>query len=159
MTGAKGPGPRSTAAQEIAGFLAKYDPRIVSFATAARRRARRLVPGGIEFVYDNYGALVFGYGPTERASQAVLSLALYPRWVTLCFLKGAALSDPQKLLRGSGNVVRHFRLNDPAQLEAPEVLRLIRQAIRAASPAFPADGPPRTVIKSVSAKQRPRRSA
>ena len=42
-------------------------------------------------------------------------------------------------------------------LEVPEVRRLIRQAIGAANPAFPKGGTPRTVIKSVSAKQRPRR--
>src|SRR5690349_5323202 len=124
----------------------------------SRAWMRQRVPGGVEFVYDNYNALVFGYGPSDKPSEAVLSLALMPQWVTLCFLKGARLSDPKKLLRGSGNIVRNIRLTSPAHLEQAEVMDFIQQAIAGAAPGFPADGKePRTVIKSVSAKQRPRR--
>src|SRR5438105_3309732 len=147
-----------TTAKQIASFLAKYDPGIAADARASRARMRKMVPGGIEFVYDNYNALVFGFGPTERPSEAVLSLAIMPRWVTLCFLKGAKLRDPKKILRGSGNIVRNVRLSAPGDLDDPYIKRLIDDSIAAASPAFLADGEaPRTVIKSVSAKQRPRR--
>ena len=119
---------------------------------------RKRVPGGIEFVYDNYNALVFGYGPTERPSEAILSLAVFPQWVTLCFLQGAKLPDPKKLLKGGGNVVRNLRLSAPSHLDDPDVQRLISEAIRSASPCFPPGSePPRTIVKSISAKQRPRR--
>jgi len=142
----------------IAGFLAKYTPEMVAAGKASRAKMRKRVPGGVEFVYDNYNALVFGYGPNDRPSEAVLSLALMPRWVTLCFLKGAKLSDPKKLLKGSGNIVRNMHLSSPAHLDDPDVERLIDAAIAAAAPGFPADGrEPQTVIKSISAKQRPRR--
>jgi len=143
--------------KQIAEFLAKYTPEIVAFATDARKRMREEVPGGVEFVYDNYNALVFGYGPSERPSEAVLSLALMPQWVTICFLKGAKLADPKKLLRGSGNIVRNIRLAAAEDLEDPDVHGFVTAAIAAASPSFPGGGPPRTVVKSVSAKQRPRR--
>src|SRR5215212_4659537 len=99
-----------SAERKIAGFLAKYTSEMVAAASDARTRVQRMVPGGFEFVYDNYNALVFGYGPTERPSEAVLSLAIMPRWVTLCFLKGAKLPDPSKLMKGSGNTVRNVRL-------------------------------------------------
>jgi Domain of unknown function (DU1801) len=119
---------------------------------------RKTVPGGIEFVYDNYNALVFGYGPTEKVSEAVLSLAVFPEWVTLCFLKGAKLADPAKLLRGSGSIVRNLRLASPAHLDEPDVQNLIGDAIRNSTAPFPSGGkPPKTIVKSISAKQRPRR--
>jgi len=144
--------------KQIAEFLAKYTPEMVASGTDSRARMRQAIPGGVEFVYDNYNALVFGFGPMDRPSEAVLSLALMPQWVTLCFLKGAKLSDPKKMLRGSGNVVRNVRLAAPSDLDDPYIRRLIDDAIAAASPAFPSDGEaPRTVVKSVSAKQRPRR--
>ena len=121
---------------------------------------RKIVPGGTEFVYDNYNALVFGYGPSNRPSEAVLSLAIMPRWVTLCFLKGAKLRDPRKLLGGSGNIVRNIHLSSPSHLADPDVRDLIDQSIAAARPAFPGKpGKQQTVIKSISAKQRPRRPA
>ena len=143
--------------QQIAEFLAKYTPEIVAYATDARKRMRKEVPGGIEFVYDNYNSLVFGYGPSERPSEAVLSLALMPEWVTLCFLKGAELSDPKKLLKGSGNIVRSIRLIAPYSLDDSDVQGFVGAAIAAAAPPFPAGGAPRTIVKSISAKQRPRR--
>ncbi len=144
--------------KRIAGFLDKYTPEMVAAATESRARLRKEIPGGTEFIYDNYNALVFGYGPSERPSEAVLSLAIMPRWVTLCFLKGARLPDPKGLLRGSGNIVRNIRLKDPAHLDDPDVRNFIRQAIDGASPSF-LGGDQDTVIKSVSAKQRPRRPA
>ena len=143
--------------EQIAGFLAKYTPEIVAFATDARKRMRKEVPGGVEFVYDNYNALVFGYGPTERPSEAVLSLVLMPEWVTVCFLKGAKLKDPKKLLRGSGNIVRNIRMSAAKDLEDPDTHGFVVAAIAAAAPPYPGGGPPRTIVKSVSAKQRSRR--
>src|ERR1700694_1888012 len=143
--------------KQIAGFLAKYTPEIAAFATDARKQMRKDVPGGVEFVYDNYNSLVFGYGPSDRPSEAVLSLALMPQWVTLCFLKGAKLSDPKKLLKGGGNIVRNIRLTAPEHLEDPDVHRLVTHAIAAAAPSFSGAGAPRTIVKSVSTKQRPRR--
>jgi hypothetical protein len=143
---------------QISGFLAKYSPAVAAAARACRTKMRKRMPGGIEFVYDNYNALVFGYGPTERASEAVVSLAVFPEWVTLCFLQGAKLSDPKKLLKGGGNIVRNIRLSGPSQLDDPDVQRLIAEAIRIASPSFlPGRQTPRTIVKSISAKQRPRR--
>jgi hypothetical protein len=121
---------------------------------------RRRVPGGVEFIYDNYNALVFGFGPSEKPSEAVLSLAIMPRWVTLCFLKGAKLSDPKNLLKGSGNIVRSMHLTSPAHLEDPDVGRLISAAIQAATPSYPArSGEPATIVRSISATQRRRRPA
>lgn len=157
IKGKAGP-PASSSSKQIASFLAKYTPATAAAARKARAAMRKRIPGGIEFVYDNYNALVFGYGPTERPSDAVLSLAIMPSWVTLCFLKGAKMADPNKLLKGSGSTVRNVRLIPPVRLGSPEIQRFIDLAIDQAQPNFPggASGP-RTLVKSVSARQRPRR--
>jgi len=148
----------ASAGEQIASFLAKYTPQVAADAKASRTKMQNRVPGGFEFVYDNYNALVFGYGPTERPSEAVLSLAVMPQWVTLCFLKGAKLPDPKKLLRGGGNIVRNIRLQSPADLDEADVSNFISLALAAATPAYPPQGGQQTtVIRSISAKQRPRR--
>jgi hypothetical protein len=140
---------------QIDGFLARYTPQVAAQARAALDRLRAKVPGAVEMVYDNYNALVIGFGATERASEAVLSIAVLPRWVDLCFLTGASLPDPHGLLIGSGTVARHIVLDGPADVDRPEVRDLIALAV--ASSVKPFDGPGRMVIKSISAKQRPRR--
>lgn len=141
---------------EIDAFLAKYDEPIVKLAQAVRKKLRARLPHAIELVYDNYNALVFGFGPTERAGDALFSIALYPRWVTLFFLHGASLRDPQKVLKGSGKIVRHVVLKDASDVDRPEIVALMEQAL-AKSDVPMSDAKGRTVIKSISPKQRPRR--
>jgi hypothetical protein len=144
---------------QLTGFIGKYTPEIGILAQAVLAKMRERLPGAVELVYDNYNALVIGFGPTERASDAVFSVALYPRWVTLFFLQGATLPDPQRLLKGSGKIVRHIVLNDPAILDEPAIQALISSALDDANRPFDSAVPGRMVIKSISAKQRPRRPA
>ena len=145
----------SDATTSVETFLAKYSPEIAALGRSARRKLRRLLPGWSEFVYDNYNALVFGFGPTERPSDAVFSIALYPKWVRLFFLQNApALRDPQQLLSGTGTRVRSLRLQSAADLDTPAVRALMKQAMagRRATTARST-----TTIRGVSARQRPRR--
>ncbi len=142
---------------QLDAFLAKYTPEIAGLAREVLAAMRARLPGAVRLVYDNYNALAIGFGPSERASEAVFSIALYPRWVTLFFLQGATLPDPQKVLKGSGKLVRHLVLRSASDLDARAVRELMAAALkRSAKPLDPALGSP-LVIKSVSAKQRPRR--
>jgi hypothetical protein len=118
---------------------------------------RARMPGAIEMVYDNYNGLVVGFSPTERPSDAVFSVILFPRWVTLCFLYGAFLDDPQKILKGAGSRVRNVRLAAPDDLDQPAVRALIEQAIADAEGPMNRKSTHRVVIRSVQKKQRPRR--
>src|SRR5262245_38899842 len=139
---------KGAAEMRLAGFMARYSPEVATLARAALAKLRERLPGAIEMVYDNYNALVVGFGPTERPSEAVLSIALYPRWATLFFLHGARLPDPQRRLKGSGKRVRQIRLEAETTLDEPAVQALIDAAI--ARSAKPFDGPGGLVIKSVS---------
>jgi hypothetical protein len=149
---------RSVEAQ-LAGFIDKYTPDIGDRARRARAKLRALLPGAVEMIYDNYNALVIGFGPTDRASDAILSIALYPKWVNLFFLNGANLPDPKKRLKGSGTRVRRILLDDASVLDEPEVRTLIAVAIERAPKPFDRKSSPRTIIKSISPKQRPRRAS
>jgi hypothetical protein len=59
--------PTKTPAQQLAGFLAKFEPRVAASARAALSRLRKRLPGAIELVYDNYNALAIGFGPSDKA--------------------------------------------------------------------------------------------
>jgi hypothetical protein len=143
--------------KQLASFLAKFTPEISSLAQEILARMRKLYPTSLELVYDNYNALAIGFGPTERPSEAIFSIALYPKWVSLFFLQGATLPDPEKKLQGSGNVAKHIRLPAASTLNEPAVKVLMREAVTRAAIPFDPKGAHRLIIKSVSAKQRPRR--
>jgi hypothetical protein len=148
---------KKTPTQELARFLAMYEPGIAATARAALARLRARLPGATEIVYDNYNALAVGFGPGDRPSEAIFSIVVYPRWVSLFFLQGARLKDPAKLLRGSGTKVRHIVLREAGDIGLRQVDELIAAALAAAVRPIDAKAQRQLIIKSVSAKQRPRR--
>ena len=147
----------ATPARQVADFIARFDPKIAHVARHARIALRRRLPTALELVYDNFHALVMGFASSDRASDCIVSLAVYPSGVSLNFYYGAALPDPQGILRGSGDQNRFIRIESAAVLEEPAVEALICAAIAHAKTPLRTAGKGVTVIKSISARQRPRR--
>ncbi|MDB5463674.1 MAG: hypothetical protein JWP28_2641 [Phenylobacterium sp.] len=144
---------------QIEGFIAKFSEDVAPQIRAARAEMRRRLPGAVELVYDNYNALAIGYGASDRLEDLVFSIACFPRWVRLFFYYGAELADPAGLLEGEGAQVRSLKLPNLSVLDEPPVRALMAQALaRAVQPIDPT-APSRSVVKSVSARQRPRRPA
>jgi hypothetical protein len=145
------------AEEQLAAFIAKFTPEIADQVHEVLAKMRKRLPGAIELVYDNYNALAIGFGATERASEVIFSIAVFPRWVSLFFFDGAVLPDPKKILKGSGKKARHIVLKGPETLDEPPVSALMREALKRAARPLDPKQPSRIVIKSVSAKQRARR--
>jgi hypothetical protein len=144
---------------QIEGFIGKFTDEVAGQIRAARGEMRRRLPGAVELVYDNYNALAIGYGSSEKLEDIVFSIACFPRWVSLFFYRGADLEDLEGLLEGAGSQVRSIRLTRLSLLDDPPVKALMAQALaRAARPIDPSI-PSRSLVKSISAKQRPRRPA
>jgi hypothetical protein len=146
-----------TPARQLAGFIARFSPEVATLIRTSRRALRKRLPTAIEIVYDNYNALAIGFGSSERVSDAIVSLAAYARGVNLYFMYGARLKDPRKLLRGAGTRGRFIPLGSAKDIDRPEVAALIEAACRLGKVPLPESGRGRLVIKSISAKQRPRR--
>lgn len=146
-------------AAQLAAFLANYDPAVGRLVRPMRTAMRRHFPTALELIYDNYQFLAIGYSATERASDCIASLAVSPKGVALSFYYGSTLPDPRGILLGSGTQNRFIRLKSAATLAEPAVVALLRAAAARAQTPLPASGRGRTIIKSVSVKQRPRRPA
>jgi uncharacterized protein DUF1801 len=150
---------RSDAEAQLTGFVEKFDPPHQALIRAVRRALRRRFPTAHELVYDNYNFFVIGYSPSERPSEAIVSIAAGASGVGLCFIHGAKLPDPKKILLGSGSQTRFIRLPSVDVLDRPEVAALVSAAAAKSRTPFRSTGRPELVIRSVSAKQRPRRRA
>ena len=68
---------------QLAGFIAKFSPEIARQAKTILAAMRERLSGATELVYNNYNALAIGFGPTDRTSDAIFSIAVFPRWVSL----------------------------------------------------------------------------
>jgi hypothetical protein len=144
---------------QILEFLNEYAPQIAGELQGARARLRALFPRGFELVFNNYNALVFGYSPGPKSSQCVLSLAGYPRWITLFLADGVSLPDPTARLEGSGTAIRSVRLSSAQVLDEPDVRALLAAVLQRSAQQLALAPALTTVLKGVAAKRRPRRSS
>ena len=147
----------ASAAAQLKGFIAKFTAKDQQLIRAVRKAMRKRFPTAFELVWDNYNFFVIGYSPTERPSDAVLSIAARANGLGLCFIHGAKLPDPTKLLSGSGNQTRFIRLESAEVLARPDVEALISAAAADSKSPFPVNGRGTLIVRSVSRSQRPRR--
>jgi hypothetical protein len=147
------------AGKQLRSFIDKFEPQHQTLIRAVRRALRKRLPAAHELVYDNYNFFVIGYCTTERPSDCIVSLTAAANGVGLCFIRGASLFDPQKILLGSGNQTRFIRLETVDVLARPEVEALISAAVAQTRTPLPIRGRGKLIIRSVSLKQRPRRGS
>jgi len=144
-----------SAEEELQSFIDKFEPKHRATIRAARKALRKRFPTANELAYDNYNFFVIGFGASERPSDCFVSIAAAANGVGLCFIHGASLPDPARILCGSGKQTRFVRLLSADVLEQPEVHALLRIAAERASVPLPRSGGSKLIIRSVSAKQRP----
>ena len=143
--------------KQLRTFIDKFEPKHQAVIRAARKALRKIFPTATELAYDNYNFFVIGFGPSERPSDCIVSIAAAANGVGLCFIRGASLPDPAKVLLGSGKQTRFVRLPTADVLQQPAVQMLLKVAADRAKTPLPDSGGGKLIIRSVSAKQRPRR--
>ena len=147
----------STPEAEFRSFIDKFDPKDQKLIRSVRSAVRKRFPTANELVWDNYNFFVIGYSPTDRPTDSIVSIAARANGVGLCFIQGAQLPDPKRLLLGSGKQTRFIRIEAASQLAHPDVEALIAAAIGQAKVSLPSTGRGKLIIRSVGAKQRQRR--
>ena len=156
-TTAAGDSRKDTPEAQVRGFIDKFDPENRALIRAVRRALRKRFATAYELAYDNYNFFVLAYSPTERPSDAVVSMAAGAGGVNLFFVQGATLPDPKKRLLGAGSQVRFIRIPSVQVLAHPEVKALFAAALARSRAKFRKSGRTTLIVRSVSAKQRPRR--
>jgi hypothetical protein len=147
----------ANAEKQLKGFIGKFDPKNQALIRAVRKLFRKRLPRANELVWDNYNFFVIGYSPTERPSDTFFSIAAGANGVGLAFYRGATLPDPHGILLGSGSQNRFIRIESLKTLVSPHVDALISAAIAQSRAPLAASGRGQLIIRSISAKQRPRR--
>jgi hypothetical protein len=143
--------------KQLQSFIDKFEPKHQALIRAVRKALQKRLPTANELVWDNYNFFVIGYSAAERPSDSVVSIAAAANGVGLAFYHGATLPDPHKVLLGSGSQNRFIRLESAGALRRPEVEALIAAAVSLAKTPFAASGGRKLIIRSISAKQKPRR--
>ena len=110
-------------------FLSAYDRGIQELALGLREIVLQEAPNAIEAVYDAYNAVAIGFSYTGRLKDSFCHIATYSAHVNLGLNRGASLPDPQHVLQGTGNAVRHIPIARPSDLQAPYLRSYLQAAI------------------------------
>ncbi len=85
-------------------------------------------PDSNELLYHTH-ALTAVFSISEKLSDAFCMIPIYTSHLNLGFNKGTLLKDPNKLLTGTGNLIRHIDVKKKNDYRNPKVKALIREAI------------------------------
>jgi hypothetical protein len=95
------------------------------------RRAQALIeeimPEVVKVAWPTQNIIGYGVGP-KKMSEQFCYIAVFKERINLGFYYGADLADPDHLLEGSGQMMRHIKISRPEQLENPAVRDLIQAA-------------------------------
>ena len=114
--------PAGPAPATFAAWLAARTPAERRTVAALRVLVARVAPALVEGAKWTNGCWLLGGKPVCYAHAAA-------DHVQFGFFRGAALADPLRLLRGAGQHVRHVRLRRAADVDAPALAALLRQAV------------------------------
>jgi hypothetical protein len=104
-------------------------------------------PEASEFVYEVY-TIADHFTFTDRPGDAFVFTTAHANWVNLGFNFGSLLPDPHGLLRGEGKLIRHVRITQAPDLDAPGVRELVKAAIAQAERPEGKAAPPRAVVRT-----------
>jgi hypothetical protein len=141
-----------SAEEQLQSFIDKFEPKHRAIIRAARKASRKRFPTANELAYDNYNFFVIGFAPIRL-------LCLYRRrrkWRRLMFYSRRQFARSSRNSFRFRQKTRFVRLLSADVLEQPEVHALLRVAAERASVPLSRSGRGKLIIRSVSAKQRPR---
>ena len=139
---------------QVKASIDRFAPAHARLAESARQLLRKRLPTAHEIVYEYRTWFVISYSPNEYGYEGVLGIRGDADGVKLYFNRGKELPDPEKLLRGSGSLVRAVALDDVTALAHPAVSRLIEEAIARCPIPFASDGQGPTVIRPAAAARK-----
>ena len=145
-----------SAERQLAGLLAKFEPKNRKLITSVRRALRKRFPAVNELVYDYTKSLVISYSPNERGSDGIAAISADANGVRLFFNHGPSLPDPQGILLGDGRQTRYIRIEASKVLLRPEVESLLNAAVSKMRVPMSRSGRGEIIIKSSKQKTKSR---
>lgn len=123
------------------------DRELIDLFKDLREYILELCPDCNELVYHTH-ALTAVFSISDKLSDAFCMLPIYTKHVNLGFNKGTLLKDPDKLLKGTGNLIRHIDVQRTSDYRNTKVKALIQEAIDFAVNDM--DKPTKSIGKTIS---------
>ena len=109
-------------------YLLPFHKDLVVLAQDLRQYLKISTQPAFELVGNSSISLNIGYGFTEKAWDCFCAIIVYSKHINISFPSGANLSDPDKLLKGTGKRVRHIKIQKYDDIKLSEVNKLLLEA-------------------------------
>ena len=119
--------PREIHPDFVSLLLLKED-KLIELFMDLREFVLDIHPDSNELLYHTH-ALTIAFSISEKLSDTFCMLPIYTNHVNLGFYKGTLLDDPYKLLKGTGNLIRHIPIAGPSDYRNAKVETLLRKAV------------------------------
>jgi hypothetical protein len=123
------------------------DRELIDLFLDIREYILELYPAGNELLYHTH-ALTAVFSISEKLTDAFCMIPIYSKHLNLGFNKGTLLKDPDKLLTGTGNLIRHIDIKSKKDYRNPKVKALVKEAVSFAIKDM--DRPTKSVGKTIS---------
>jgi Domain of unknown function (DU1801) len=124
----------------------KEQPLIALFKDV-REFILEIYPDSNELLYHTH-ALTAVFSISDKLGDAFCMIPIYTNHLNLGFNKGTLIKDPDKLLKGTGNLIRHISITAPADYRNKKVKDLIKAAVAFAIKDI--DKPSEVIKQSIS---------
>jgi hypothetical protein len=103
------------------------EQKVIDLFKDIREYILEIYPDSNEILYHTH-ALTTVFSISDKLSDAFCMLPIYTSHLNLGFNKGTLLKDPNKLLTGTGNLIRHIPVETPQDYRNKKVKDLIKSA-------------------------------
>ena len=103
-------------------------PNVLEVAAELQSLITSIFPAAV--VSEDEENVGFGFGSGYK--DLVFVISPQSKYVNLGIVNGAILDDPHNLMKGKGKVHRHVKLHRVEQVQDPDLMELIRIALKAA---------------------------
>jgi len=104
------------------------DKKVIEVFKDLREFILEIYPDSNELLYHTH-VLTTVFSISEKLSDAFCILPIYTNHLNLGFNKGTLLNDPNKLLTGTGNLIRHIPVETAKDYRNKKVKDLIKTAV------------------------------
>ena len=141
--------------KELLELLDGYDRGTQELTLALRQLVIEELAPCYEYILEVY-IIALSYGSTERVKDTICYIGVQKNYVNLGFHRGAQLSDPQRILEGTGKQMRHIKIRNMTDLLRPAVRDYLQEACERAGHDTTATK--KTVSTSIKRKSSTKRS-
>ena len=109
-------------------FLAPHSPEVQALAQEARQLIKSVAPQAQETVRPGRNSITFEAG--SKMAEWVCYIAPFQSRINIGLFRGTALPDPQGLMEGTGESLRHVKIKSSEDLHKPALRELLEAAFK-----------------------------